>query len=434
LEAYSRLKDKIAAKQAKIAIVGLGYVGLPIALEFLKAGFHVYGIDNDAGRLEGLRQGRSYITGIDDSELASAIGSKRFETGKSGRYIKSADVIIVCVPTPLRKTKIPNISYIIKATRNIANNLRSPSLVVLESTTYPGTTRDAIKPILDKKGLKEGEDFFLAFSPERIDPGNEKYHLTNVPKLVGGTSEKATELTYQLYTNIIDEVIPVSSAEVAEIVKLLENTFRIVNIGLANEFAMVCDRLNINVWEVIEAAKTKPFGYMPFYPGPGIGGHCIPADPIYLSWKAKKLGFKTKMIDLAAKVNAFMPSYVVERVRSILGGDLRGKKILALGVTYKNDVKDLRESPALEVIDLMQKKGAEVSYSDPYIPYLSINGIDLNSEELSREFLESRDCVLLITGHSAFDYKVIAQYSKIIFDTRNAFAGHGVKGGNIITL
>ena len=434
MAAYRQLKDKIVKKKANIAVVGLGYVGLPIALEFAKAGFKVFGIENDNNRLNKLKKAESYITDLSHSSLKHVIGRGKFHVGKNGDFVKNADAIIVCVPTPLRKTKIPDISYIIKATRTIAKNLKSPTLIVLESTTYPGTTREVIQPILEKKGFREGKDFFLAFSPERIDPGNKKYKLTNVPKLVGGTDVKATGLAYQLYSKIIKKVIPVSNAETAEIVKLLENTFRIVNIALANEFAMVCDRFGIDVWEVIEAAKTKPFGFMPFYPGPGIGGHCIPADPVYLSWKAKKLGFKTKMIDLASKVNAFMPPYTTGRIKDILGGKIENSKILILGVTYKNDVKDLRESPALEIIESLRKNGAKVSYSDPYIPYLKINGINLKSIKLTKDFLKNQDLVVLITGHSKYEYAFIARYSKKVLDTRNAFAFHGVCTENIVTI
>ena len=431
---YKKLKDRIAKKTSKVAVIGLGYVGLPIALEFAKKGFEVFGVENDSDRVNKLKKGISYISDVDKKQIRRVLNNHKFRVDKDTKFLRAADVIIVCVPTPLRKTRIPNISYIIKAARTIGKNLKGPTLVVLESTTYPGTTRDIIKPILEKNGFQEGRDFFLAFSPERIDPGNKKYRLTNVPKLVGGTNKEAAKLAHMLYSKIIKKVIAVSSAETAEIVKLLENTFRIVNIGLANEFAMVCNRFNINVWEVIEAAKTKPFGFMPFYPGPGIGGHCIPADPLYLSWKAKKLGFRTKMIDLASKVNAFMPTYAVQRIKAVLGNGIRKSKILILGVTYKSDVKDLRESPALAVIELLQEKGAKVSYNDPYIPYLTIDGINLKSIKLSKNVLKNQDCIVLVTGHNVFDYKFIGRYSKRILDTRNAFYRHGVQSGNIVTL
>jgi len=434
LTAYRKLKNKIAKKTSKVAVIGLGYVGLPIALEFAKKGLEVFGIENDSDRLNKLKKGISYISDVDKKQIKRVLNNHKLRVDKDTKSLRVADVIIVCVPTPLRKTRIPNISYIMKAARTIGRNLKGPTLIVLESTTYPGTTRDIIKPILEKNGFHEGRDFFLAFSPERIDPGNKKYRLTNVPKLVGGTNKEATKLAHTLYSKIIKKVIAVSSAETAEIVKLLENTFRIVNIGLANEFAMVCNRFNINVWEVIEAAKTKPFGFMPFYPGPGIGGHCIPADPLYLSWKAKKLGFKTKMIDLASEVNSFMPTYVAERIKAVLGNDIRRAKILILGVTYKSDVKDLRESPALVIIELLEKKGAKISYSDPYIPYLAINGINLKSTKLSKAHLEKQDCVILVADHKLFNYKYIARHSRKILDTRNAFYRHGAHKGNIIVL
>ena len=351
--------------------------------------------------------------------------------------LKESDVIIICVPTPLRKRKIPNISYIIKASRTIARYLHPFQLIVLESTTYPGTTRDVVLPILEKRGLKEGKDFFLAFSPERIDPGNERYTFAKIPKIVGGISEQAGRLAKELYSKAIDKVVPVTSAETAEVAKLLENTFRITNIGLINEFAMLCNKLKIDVWEVVEAAKTKPFGFMPFYPGPGLGGHCIPADPLYLSWKARKVGFRTRMIDLASKTNLFMPHYVIQRAEALLnekGKDISRAKILMLGATYKKDIKDLRESPALDIIDLLQKKGTEVSYSDPYIPYLDINSIHLKSIKLTPANIRKNDLVILTTGHKRFDYKAIARCARLILDTRNAFGIRKIKAKHIIKL
>ncbi len=302
MDCASKLKELIDSKKAKICVIGLGYVGLPIALEFVKKGFFVYGLDSNSHRVNSLIKGNSYITDITSDKIKIALKNRRFLPTAEESTLKESDVIIICVPTPLRKRRIPNISYIIKATRTITKYFRHGQLIVLESTTYPGTTRDVILPILKKSGLKESEDFYLSFSPERIDPGNRRYTFSKIPKIVGGISKKATELTRVLYSKVIDKVIPVSSAETAEVVKLLENTFRIVNIGLINEFAMLCSKLNIDVWEVVEAAKTKPFGFMPFYPGPGIGGHCLPIDPLYLSWKARKVGFRTKMIDLASKI------------------------------------------------------------------------------------------------------------------------------------
>lgn len=432
-----KLANLIQTKKAKVGIIGLGYVGLPIALEFVKKGFFVYGLDNNRHRVDDLVKGSSYITDISSVSIKIATRSKRFLPTTEKSILKESDVIIVCVPTPLRKRKVPNISYIIKASRTIARYLRPLQLIILESTTYPGTTRDVVLPILEKKGLKEGKDFFLAFSPERIDPGNNEHTFAKIPKIVGGISKQATELTRRLYFKAIDKVIPVSSAEAAEVVKLLENTFRIVNIGLINEFAMLCNKLKIDVWEVVEAAKTKPFGFMPFYPGPGLGGHCIPADPLYLSWKARKVGFRTKMIDLAAKTNLFMPHYVAHRAEALLnerGRDISKAKILILGVTYKKDVKDLRESPALDIIDLLQKKGTTVSYADPYIPYLDINSIHLKSAKLAQGNIMKNDLVILTTGHKRFNYKVIARGAKLILDTRNAFGIRAIKAKHIIKL
>jgi len=432
-----RLTHKIRNKKAKIVVIGLGYVGLPIALEFVKKGFFVYGLDNNKHRVDDLIKGASYITDISSKSIKIATRSKRFFPTIEKSILKESDIIIICVPTPLRKRKVPNISYIIKASRTIARYLRPFQLIILESTTYPGTTRDVVLPILEKRGLKEGKDFFLAFSPERIDPGNNKYTFAKIPKIVGGISKKATELTRGLYSEAIDKVIPVSSAETAEVVKLLENTFRIVNIGLINEFAMLCNKLKIDVWEVVEAAKTKPFGFMPFYPGPGLGGHCIPQDPLYLSWKARKVGFRTKMIDLAAKTNLFMPHYVVHRAEALLnerGRDISKAKILILGVTYKKDVKDLRESPALDIIELLQKKGATVSYSDPYIPYLDINNIRLKNTKLAPANIGENDLIILSTNHNRFNYRIIARGAKLILDTRNAFGIRGIKAKHIIKL
>jgi len=432
-----RLNNLITTKKAKIAIIGLGYVGLPIVLEFIKKGFFVYGLDNNKKRIESLKKGRSYITDIPSKAIKEIIKTDRFIPTTREDILKDSNVIIICVPTPLRKRKVPNISYIIKATRSIEKYICNGQLIILESTTYPGTTRDVMLPILQRKGLKEGKDFFLAFSPERIDPGNKKYTFKNIPKVVGGISKKAGDLTKRLYSLIVDNVIAVSSAESAEVVKLLENTFRIVNIGLINEFAMLCHKLKIDVWEVVEAAKTKPFGFMPFYPGPGLGGHCIPADPLYLSWKARKVGFRTKMIDLAARTNLFMPQYVVHRAEALLAQqkkDILKSKILILGVTYKKDVKDLRESPALDIIELFQSKGAKVSYSDPYVPYVAINNIKMKVTKATGPTIKKYDLVILVTDHKKFNYKMVAKNSKQILDTRNAFHKAKIGSEHIIKL
>ncbi|MFH0732524.1 MAG: nucleotide sugar dehydrogenase [Candidatus Omnitrophota bacterium] len=433
----AKLNRLIDSKHAKICVLGLGYVGLPIAIEFVKKGYFVYGLDNNKNRIDSLLKGKSYITDIPSSQIKAAIRGKKFSPTLNRSVLEDSDAIIICVPTPLRKRKTPDMSYIIQASRTMYKHLRPSQLVILESTTYPGTTRDVVMPIFQKGGLREGKDFFLSFSPERIDPGNKKYPFAKIPKVVGGISKEAGELTKKLYSKIIKQVVPVSSAESAEVVKLLENTFRIVNIGLINEFAMVCDRLKIDVWEVVEAAKTKPFGFMPFYPGPGIGGHCIPADPIYLSWKARKVGFKTKMIDIAAKTNLFMPHYVAHRAESMLaknGKDISKAKILVLGVTYKKDVKDLRESPALDVIELLQAKGVAVSYCDPYIPYLEITGIHLKNTEQNANNIKKSDLAILTTDHNGFNYRMIAKNAKLILDTRNAFGVRNIRGKNIIKL
>jgi UDP-N-acetyl-D-glucosamine dehydrogenase len=432
---YKKLSELIQSKKAKVCVLGLGYVGLPIAVEFAKKGFFVYGFDLKQTRIEQLKKGISYIDDISNKNIKSVLG--KFYPTYEPESLNKADVIIICVPTPLRKRKIPDMSYIIKASRAISQHLRKGQLIVLESTTYPGTTRDIVLPALANHKFKEGRDFFLSFSPERIDPGNSIYTFDKIPKVVGGLSKAATTLTSKLYSKVIEKVVPVSSAETAEIVKLLENTFRIVNIGLINEFCMVCDKFKIDPWEVVEAAKTKPFGFMPFYPGPGTGGHCIPQDPIYLSWKARKLGFKTEMIDLAAKTNLFMPKFVVEKAKRLLAKrkhGLQNVRVLILGVTYKKDIKDLRESPALDVIELLQKEGARVSYSDPYIPYLDIGDIKLQSVELTQANLKKQGLVILVTDHSKFRYSFIARHSSFIFDTRNAFATHKVKGTNIVKL
>ena len=437
MQQANKLIKLIDSKRAKICVIGLGYVGLPIALEFVKKGFFVYGLDNNERRVDSLLKGSTYITDISSFKIKTAVKRKRFLPTTQQSILKKADAVIICVPTPLRKRKIPNISYIIKASRTIAKYLHSSQLIILESTTYPGTSRDVVLPILEKTGLKEGKDFFLAFSPERIDPGNKKYTFAKIPKIVGGISKKAGKLTEKLYSKVIDRIIPVSSIETAEVVKLLENTFRIVNIGLINEFAMLCDKFKIDVWEVVKAASTKPFGFMPFYPGPGLGGHCIPADPLYLSWKARKVGFRTKMIDLASKTNLFMPHYVAHKIEALLrerGKDISKSKILIIGVTYKKDVKDLRESPALDIIEILQNKKAEVSYSDPYIPYLKFNEIDLKTVKLSANSLKRQDIIVLAAGHLSFDYKFIARHAGLILDTRNAFGKRKVHRKNIVKL
>jgi len=432
---FAQLKEKILKKKVKIAVVGLGYVGLPLALEFVKRGFSVLGIDVDSDRIAYLRRKESYITDVSNEELRRVLKTARFSAAGDFKAIKDCGCIIICVPTPLKRKYYPNISYIKEAVKSISRNLKKGSLVILESTTYPGTTEEVILPMLEKEALRHGRDFYLCFSPERIDPGNKKYPVNKIPKVVGGITKEATDLGELLYENIVERVVPVSSARVAETVKLLENTFRIVNIALIDEIAMMAHKMNIDIWEVIEAARTKPFGFMPFYPSGGCGGHCIPKDPLYLYWKAKKFGFRSRFIKLASDIITFMPEYVVGRVGKILIRQdikLKKAKILIIGVTYKKDVKDLRKSPALDIIDLLQKAKVAVSYYDPFIPYLRLNQFNLKSIALNRENLKGFDCVVITTDHSTVDYKFILGNSKLVFDTRNIYKG--IKNKKIIRL
>ncbi len=424
MSSYKILEEKIAKKQAKVCIIGLGYVGLPLAAAFGRKGYSVIGLDNSRSRINRLKKGEKYIVDVDSKEILSLIKKKKFLPTTNQKVIEDSDIIIICVPTPLRKVKIPDISYVVAASKTIKKHLRQGQLIILESTSYPTTTREVVLPILKKSGLGEEKDFFLCFSPERVNPGDKKFPLTKIPKIVGGLSNKSTQLAKSFYSKIIKDIFTVSSPEVAESSKLLENTFRLVNIALVNEFSMVAERLGINVWEVIKAAKTKPFGFMPFYPGPGCGGHCIPDDPIYLSWKAKKLGFKTKMIDLASYMNHFMPKYVVDRVIKLTkarGVSKNKVKVLILGVTYKPDVKDLRESPALDIIEEFKKRKGRVSYFDPFIPYLKINGINLKSIPLTGSNVRKYDCVVIVTNHSSIDYNFLRKNAKLVFDTRNVY-------------
>jgi len=424
MSSYLSLKKKISEKKAKIAVIGLGYVGLPLAVAFSKKGFFVYGLDRKQSRVEKLERGRRYIVDVDPKEVVSLIKQKKFLPTTDRTILRDSDCIIICVPTPLRKVKIPDISYIIDAAGTIKKYLNIPQLIVLESTSYPTTTREVVLPILKESGLKEEKDFFLCFSPERVNPGDKKYPLTKITKVVGGLSLRSAGLAKILYSKIIKHVFTVSSPEVAETSKLLENTFRLVNIALVNEFAILARKLGISIWDVIEAAKTKPFGFMDFWPGPGIGGHCIPCDPLYLSWKAKKVGFKTKMIDLASYINHFMPKYVANQAEALLKKRnilIKKSKILILGVTYKKDVKDLRESPALDIIDNLGKKKVSVDYHDPLISYLRIKNINLKSIRLTADNLKRYHCIILVTGHSKLDYKFIRENAGLIFDTRNVY-------------
>lgn len=420
-------KKRIQAKQIKIAVVGLGYVGLPLALEFTKKGFSVLGIDIDKDRLRHIKRRESYITDITNLVLRQALATNRFSATVDFSCLKERDVIIICVPTPLKRKYHPDISYIKQAVRAISKNIKKPSLIILESTTYPGTTEEVILPLFEQRGLRHNKDFFLSFSPERIDPGNKVYPVKKIPKIVGGITKEATDFAVIVYRNIIDEVISVSSSRVAEAVKLLENTFRLINIGLIDELAMMYHKMNINIWEVIAAARTKPFGFMPFYPGPGCGGHCIPKDPLYLYWKARHHGFNSRFIKLASNIITYMPEYVTQRVMDLLKHktqDTKHKtKVLILGVTYKKDVKDLRKSPALDIIECFQKKNIGVSYYDPLIPYLKLNHLNLKSVNLKKAELNKFDCVVIATDHSSLDYGFILENSNLIFDTRNVYRG-----------
>lgn len=433
-----KLKRKIKNKKAVIAVIGLGYVGLPLAITFAKNGFKVIGIDINEHRVKKIGKGISYISDVTSGELCLALRNKKFAVTNDFKSIRRADAAIICVPTPLmRKKKSPNISYIRKAVTQVKDNIRRGQIVVLESTTYPGTTKEILLPVLESTGLKEGKDFYLAFSPERIDPGNKGYKTTNTPKVIGGISSKSTDVAMLLYGQAIKSVIPVSSARAAEMVKLLENTFRIVNTALVNEIAILCDKLKLDIWEIIDAAKTKPYGYMAFYPGPGVGGHCIPVDPLYLSWKAKKHGFKTKFIDLASSVNEAMPRYAVNRLEAALferKKRIKKSNILLIGLAYKKNVKDLRESPAIDILNLLERKGARVSYYDPYFPYFKMHGIDKKPIRPDKKTLKTFDCAVLVTDHSRVNYKFLAKNLKLILDTRNVFGKLGIGGKNIVKL
>ncbi|MBF0531548.1 MAG: nucleotide sugar dehydrogenase [Candidatus Omnitrophica bacterium] len=428
------LKKQIQNKTAKLAVIGLGYVGLPLAVNFAKAGFSVWGLDKDEDRVIQLQQRRSYILDMPAKEVAEVIDQARFSPGMDFAVLAQVDVIIVCVPTPLKRKYTPDISYIVDAVKTIRRYIRPGTLVVLESTTYPGTTDELFRPELERGGRKAGTDFYLAFSPERIDPGNKNYDVTRIPKLVGGVTAECGELTKLLYEKIIVAVHLVSSAKAAEMTKLLENSFRIINIGWINEVARMCHKMGVDVWEVIAAAKTKPFGFMPFYPGLGVGGHCIPDDPLYLYWKAKKYGFHSKYIKLSADTNADMPAYAVERITEILKPDtfLQEASLLVLGVAYKKDVKDLRRSPSLVLIELLQKAGARVDYSDPLIPYLKINGIDLLRVEVTPANLRKYDCVVIATDHSQVDYAAVRKHSRLVFDVKNVYGDKMYK--NVVRL
>ncbi len=419
----SNLTKFIQDRQAKIGIIGMGYVGLPLAVEFAAAGFSVTGFEVDASKVKAITQGKSYIPDVPTHTLRELVKNKKLKASIQFEGLKDMQAVIVCVPTPLRKTKDPDISYIVSALDRIHENFTKGQLIILESTTYPGTTREILLPRLSQGGLKVGKDFFLAFSPERVDPGNKSFGVKNTPKIVGGITPACTKLAATLYGAIVERIVSVSSPESAEMVKLLENTFRAVNIGLVNEVALMCDKLKLDTWEVIDAAATKPFGFMPFYPGPGLGGHCIPLDPHYLSWKLKTLNFNARFIELASEINGSMPEYVVEKVGDALndrGKSINGSKILVVGVAYKKDVGDVRESPALDIIEHLCHKKGVVSYHDPYVSRLSVDGWSSKSLALTAENLKKQDCVLITTNHSNIDMGLLVRHASLIVDTRNA--------------
>ncbi len=418
------LSEKIQAKSAVVGVVGLGYVGLPLAVEFAHAGFHVVGIDLNEQKVARVNAGDSYVGDVPSSVLAPLVEQGLLKATTDFAALAELDTVNIAVPTPLRKTKDPDMSYIVSATEEIAKYLHSGMLIILESTTYPGTTAELVLPMLEKSGLKVGEDFYLCFSPERVDPGNAKYQTKNIPKVVGGTTPQCTELGALFYAQALEHVVPVSSTQVAEMVKLLENTFRMINIGLVNEIAVMCDGMGINVWEVIDAAATKPFGFMPFFPGPGLGGHCIPIDPFYLSWKSKQSGIEARFIELAGYINGQMPHFVATKVQNALneeGKAVKGSKIVIYGVAYKRDIDDVRESPALDIIHLLKKRGAEIQYVDPYIPQIRLEHETLHAS--SMDVIGEADCVVIVTDHKQFDYKALVRDAKLIVDTRNALKG-----------
>ena len=420
---FKQLEQKIKKKSAIVGVIGLGYVGLPLAFEFGDEGFKVIGIDISKKKVDLVNSGKSDIDDVSGKQVFDLVKNKKLKATTNFASLKQIDCVCLCVPTPLSKSKDPDVSFILNAIEQVKKYLHPGQLVVLESTTYPGTTDELILPILETTGLKVGKDFFLAFSPERVDPGNPRYKIKNTPRVVGGITPLCTEIAKLFYEQIIVEVIPMSSTKSAEMVKLLENTFRGVNIGLVNEVALMCDRLKIDVWEIIDAASSKPFGFMKFYPGPGLGGHCIPIDPHYLSWKLKSLNYYARFIELAGDINSHMPEYVTERIARVLNErkkSLKSAEILVLGAAYKKDISDVRESPALDVMRLLEQREAKVSYNDPYVLEVSMNGYTLKSRRLTSKLLKKADCVVILTDHKSYDYFWIVKNSKLIFDARNA--------------
>jgi len=433
----ARLIERIRRREARISVIGQGYVGLPLAVEFARAGFAVSGLDNDPERVAALSAGRSHSPDVPDDDLTAVLRAQRYEPTTDFSVLRQSDVVIICVPTPLRKSKDPDISFVMVAAEQVAARFRPGQLIILESTTYPGTTKELLLPLFEARQARVGVDFFLAFSPERIDPANASFKVRDIPKVVGGVTPACTRLASLLYREIVAEVFEVSSPTVAELAKLYENVFRNVNIALANEFALMCRRLDVGVREVIDAASTKPFGFLPFYPGPGIGGHCIAVDPFYLAWKMRLNGYEARFIHLADEINRAMPDHVVDLVTDALNQRhrcLNGATILALGVAYKRGVGDTRESPALEVLAKLLERGAEVAYADPYVPEISLGGRKLKAIEPTDELLATADCVLILTDHPQFEYRRIAEVAQLVVDSRGATHGLPVPAGRVVSL
>lgn len=431
----SMLAERIRSKEASVGVVGLGYTGLPLAIEFAKAGFSVTGIDIDADRVNGVQSGRSYLEDIDDEDIRALVDGGGLVATADFGVVADLDIVSICVPTPLTKSREPELKHVVAATKGVAEHLKPSQLVILESTTYPGTTDEVVRPILESTGLTAGKDFFLGYSPERVDPGNKNYDIKNTPKIISGHSDACRHHMELAYGGIVDRIVPVSSTGAAELAKLFENIFRNVNIALVNELAMICDRLGLNVWEVIDAAATKPFGFMKFVPGPGLGGHCIPVDPFYLSWVARQHDTNTEFIELAGKINQNMPAYVTAKIIDGLNSQrksLNSSKILLIGAAYKRDISDVRESPVFKLIDLLEEKQAQVTYHDPYVPELPVSGRILRSRELTDEVLTESDCVVIVTDHSGIDYVALAQKSVLLVDTRHALAG--IEGRHIFHI
>ncbi len=418
----TELLKKLENRTARVGVVGLGYVGLPLAVELAHAGFHVTGLDVDPRKVAKVNAGESYIQDIPTETLQPLVRAGKLDASTDFGTIRELDTINICVPTPLSKAKDPDMTFVNAAVESIAANFGPGKLVILESTTYPGTTEELVLPKLAEGGLEVGQDFFLCFSPERVDPGNKQFQTRNIPKVVGGHTPACTEVGAAFYATSLDRVVPVSGTKVAEMVKLLENTFRMINIGLVNEMAIMCGRMGINVWEVIDAAATKPFGFMPFYPGPGLGGHCIPIDPFYLSWKSKQSGIEARFIELAGYINGQMPHFVVDKIQNALNEhekSLKGSRVHILGMAYKKDIDDVRESPGLDIMHLLMQRGAKVSYTDPFIASLKIDGMELHSEEMLPA-CQSADCVVVVTDHTGVDYAQVVESARLIVDTRNA--------------